>query len=275
MAETLINNSVWEEYTELETHSGGPHITPLKAENIPILPITTTNFTSIIFLIWVIIFSVMAGKAISKWASKLKTWVLSFVDVTYTFLIESFDWDRTYARKYYPLIMWVFILIFFGNLFWLIIDWLGFSFPAIHYYVRPIFSDLASTLPLAIITVVYSLIIAWRSNGVGPTIKSYAFNWTGDSIPDKAINVFVGWLHFIGVPSTMASLALRLFWNIFAWVILIAVLAYLWTLATESVFGFWVLLTIPFWFFELFVSFVQAAVFAMLMVATFKQAQEH
>jgi len=36
------------------------------------------------------------------------------------------------------------------------------------------------------------------------------------------------------------------------------------------------ILTIPFWFFEVFVAFVQAIVFSSLMVAYFKQsAEEH
>lgn len=45
-------------------------------------------------------------------------------------------------------------------------------------------------------------------------------------------------------------------------------------MATSGAFGIGALLTIPFWFFELFVAFVQAAVFSMLMIALFKQAHE-
>ena len=248
---------------------------PLKATDVPGLPITTTNLTSVVFLLMILVFSVLAGSAIKKTVSKLKTWVLAFVDVSYQFLIDTFDGDREYANRYYGLIMWVFILILFGNLLGLVIDWLGFSFPWIHYYARPIFSDLASTVPLAIIVVVYSLIIASKAHGVGSTVKSYAFNWTWEGIATKMINVFVGWLHFIGVPSSMASLALRLFGNIFAGVVLISVLFYLGSIASQQLWWAWVLVTTPFWFFEIFVSFVQATVFTMLTIAAFKQAHEH
>ncbi len=260
--------------TTTEVVKEGPHIMGIKADYIPGLPITTTNLTSILFLLMILALGIYAKWAVAKIGGKLRTAIVSFVDFTYQFLIDSFDGDRAYARAYYPLIMWVFVIIFFWNLFWLVIDWLGFIVPSIHYVARPIFSDLASTLPLALLTVWYSLYISSKLHGVGHVTKWYLFNWSGSSVAEKAVNVFVWWLHIIGIPSSVASLALRLFWNIFAWVVLIAVLAYLGDFATQS-FG-WVgmLMTIPFWFFELFVAFVQAAVFAMLMVATFKQAHD-
>jgi len=80
---------------------------------------------------------------------------MSFVDFFYQFMIDSFDGDRKYARKFFPLVAGVFILILGANIFGLVIDMLGAVIPSIHYYVRPIFSDLASTLPLALLTVLY------------------------------------------------------------------------------------------------------------------------
>jgi len=125
------------------------------------------------------------------------------------------------------------VIIFFGNLFGLVIDWFGTFIPAVHTYFRPIHSDLATTVPLAITAVVYSLYIAGKYNGVGHTAKGYLFNWSGNSVAEKCVNVFVGWLHMVGIPSTMASLSLRLFGNIFAGIILISVLGYLGGMATS------------------------------------------
>lgn len=261
------------EYVE-ETSHEGPHIMPIKADYVPGLPITTTSLTTTIFLIFVLLFGIYAKKVVVAGTGLLRTAIVSFVDFTYNFLIDSFDGDRAYARAYYPLIFWVFVLIFFWNIFGLMIDWIGFFIPSIHYVARPIFSDLASTLPLAILTVWYSFYISSKVHGIGHVAKWYAFNWTGDTIGEKAVNVFVWWLHFIGIPSSIASLALRLFGNIFAWVVLIAVLAFLGDFATQSLGWVWVLMTLPFWFFELFVAFIQAAVFTMLMVAAFKQSHE-
>ena len=270
----LMKSELKTEEYKAETSHEGPHIMWLKADYLPGLPITTTNFTSILFLFLILALALYAKSVVTRLWGGLRTAIVSFVDVSYQFLIDSFDGDRAYARKYYPLIMWVFVVILFGNLFGLVIDWFGFSIPSIHYYFRPIFSDLASTIPFAVITVVYSLYIASKAHGVWHTAKGYLFNWSWNGVWEKAVNVFVGWLHLVGVPSSVASLALRLFGNIFAGVVLIAVLGYLWRLATEFFFWVGVLLTLPFRFFEIFVAFVQAAVFAMLMVATFKQAHE-
>lgn len=253
----------------------GPHITPIKADYISDnIGITTTTFTTFLFLILVVAFVSKAKAVLKKWSWLLRTAVMSFVDFFYQFLINAFDGDRKYARLYFPLIVGFFVMIFFANLFGLVIDMIGIIIPSIHYYVRPIFSDLASTLPLALFTVVFSLILAIKHNGWTHTLRAYLFNWSGNSISEKAINVFVGWLHIIGLFSTVASLALRLFGNIFAGIILIAVLLYLGVLATSAIGWVGAFLTIPFWFFELFVSFIQAAVFAMLMIAIFKQSHE-
>ena len=86
----------------------------------------------------------------------------------------------------------------------------------------------------------------------------------------KCINTFVGWLHFVGLPATLASLSLRLFGNIFAGIVLIGVISYLLATATGSLFEAGRLLAIPFWFFEVFVALIQAIVFAFLMIAYFK-----
>jgi F-type H+-transporting ATPase subunit a len=91
---------------------------------------------------------------------------------------------------------------------------------------------------------------------------------------EKCINVFVGWLHAIGLIATLGSLSLRLFGNIFAGIVLIGVISYLMATATGSVFEIGRLAVIPFWFFEVFVALIQAIVFAFLMIAYFKGAAE-
>jgi len=277
---TSVTNweSIWAQSineTHAETSHEGPHIVSMKSDYIVDgLPITATVFTSILFLIWVFLFCIKAKWLIQKTGWRLRTGVISFIDFFYNFMVDSFDGDKEYAKMYFPLIAGFFVIIFFGNLFWLVIDWFGTFIPSVHYYFRPIHSDLATTVPLALTAVIYSLYIAGKHNGFGHTAKGYLFHWSGNSIAEKCVNVFVWWLHFVWIPSTMASLSLRLFGNIFAGIILISVLGYLGAMATSWVFGIGVLLTIPFWFFELFVAFVQAAVFSMLMIALFKQAHD-
>jgi len=156
--------------------------------------------------------------------SKLKLFFLTFTKFFDDQLRDAFDGDKKQARKYYPLIVGMFFLILFGNLFGLVIDWFGMSVvPQLLYYMRPMHSDLNTTLVLSLVTVVYMLKVQISSQGAGGALKSYLFDFRGDNFLEKCIGVFVGWLHAIGVLATTASLALRLFGNIFAGIILIGV----------------------------------------------------
>ncbi len=240
-------------------------------------PISNTVVTTFVFLLMVIVFSFFAKKAlVSEKKSRLKLGVLSFVKFFDGFLSEWFWDDKKMAREFFPLIVWFFIIILWGNLFGLIVDWVGTSItPSLFYVMRPMHSDVNTTLVLSIITLYVLLFVSVRSQGLGGTLKSYFFNFTGKSIAEKCINVAVGWLHFIGLPATVISLSLRLFGNIFAGVVLLGVLTFLLANGTAAVFEIGRLWAIPFWFFEVFVSLIQAIVFVWLMIAYFKQASEH
>ena len=238
--------------------------------------ITNITLTIFIFLIIVIVVGFFAKSALeNNKKSKLKLFFLTFTKFFDDQLRDAFDGDKQKARKYYPLIVGMFFLILFGNLFGLVIDWFGLSvMPSLLYYLRPMHSDLNTTLVLAAITVVYMLKIQIQTLGFGGTLKSYAFNFSGANFLEKCISVFVGWLHAIGVLATTASLSLRLFGNIFAGIILIGVVSALLAGATGWAFEVGRLAVTPLWFFEVFVALIQAIVFMYLMIAYFKGAGE-
>ncbi|MDD5769396.1 MAG: F0F1 ATP synthase subunit A [Candidatus Gracilibacteria bacterium] len=268
MTETQ-NNTI--ETTQEHT---GPHIPKIQGE-IVYGPISNTNITTFLFLIIVLVFSIFAKMALKKDNSKLKTAILDVVSVLDKNFIESFH-DKYFARAYLPLIGGIFFIVLFGNLFGLMIDWVGSSIsPTILHYLRPISSDLNTTLVLGIITVITFLGISLRHIGIGKTVKGYIFNFSGNNLTEKIINVFVGWLHFFSVPATIASLSLRLFGNIFAGIVLISVLSYLGVLMSSNLFEIGRFISIPFWFFEVFVAFIQAIVFAGLMISYFNQSKSH
>lgn len=261
------------ENKEVQTeHHVWPHIPKIQWEMV-YGPISNTNITSFLFLIIVLIVWIFAKNALKKENSKLKTACLNIVWVLDKEFSESFH-DKKFARAYLPLIGWFFVIILFWNLFGLLIDWAWASIsPTILAYLRPMHSDLNTSLVLGIITVIAFLYISIKYSWAKATAKWYFFNFSGESLVNKIINVFVWWLHLIWVPSTVASLSLRLFGNIFAWIILIWVLSYLWVLMTSSLFEVWRLISIPFWFFEVFVAFIQAVVFAWLMISYFNQSK--
>lgn len=250
-----------------------PHIPLIQGEQVW-GPISNVTVTIIVFALAVLAFSLAAKRSLAKGTGKLRTGVLTFVQFFDNYLRDTFG-DKKTARKFFPLIVGMFSIIFFGNLFGLIIDWTGISISeTILYYLRPMHSDLNTTLVLALVAVVSIIITQVKSHGGMSAAKSYFFNFHGENFMSKCINVFVGWLHLIGLPATLASLSLRLFGNIFAGIVLVGVITFLGALASAALFEIGRLLATPFWFFEVFVSLVQALVFAGLMIAYLKQAGE-
>ncbi len=263
------------DYTNQENiiHSW-PHIPTIQGEQIA-YGISNTVVTTFLFAIMVLIIVFFANKVLnSSKKSKLKTGILSFFKF-FDWYLRGVFWDKKIARMYFPLVVWIFIIVFFGNLFGLAIDWFWTSVSeSILHYIRPMHSDLNTTLVLALITVVSFLTVWIKTHWTKGVLKWYFFNFSWENIWAKLVNVFVWWLHLIGVPATLASLSLRLFWNIFAWIVLISVITYLWAWMTSWFFEVWRFLSIPFWFFEFFVAFVQSVVFAALIISYINQAKE-
>jgi F-type H+-transporting ATPase subunit a len=115
-------------------------------------------------------------------------------------------------------------------------------------------ADLNMTLALALISVVLTQFFGLRYAGLGYLKKFFNFS--------SPINVFVGILELVGEFSKIISFSFRLFGNIFAGEVLIAVMGFLLP----------VFLPIPFIAFELFIGGLQAYVFAMLSLVFFTMA---
>jgi F-type H+-transporting ATPase subunit a len=71
------------------------------------------------------------------------------------------------------------------------------------------------------------------------------------------------------------SLSFRLFGNIFAGIVLIGVITFLSGKLQVFDVRFGEILVLPFWFFELFVAFIQAFVFFLLTSTYLKEARSH
>ncbi|GAB4429796.1 MAG: F0F1 ATP synthase subunit A [Chloroflexi bacterium OHK40] len=115
-------------------------------------------------------------------------------------------------------------------------------------WLRPPSTDLNFTLALGLLSFVFFEYWGFRTLGIGYLKKFFNLN---------GVMSFVGIIEFISEIMKPISLALRLFGNIFAGEVLIAVLTFLVPLA----------LPMPIYGFEIFVGFIQALVFALLTVA--------
>lgn len=170
--------------------------------------------------------------------------------------------DRKKAVRFAPMILTIFFFILMSN-------WLGLL-PGVgsiqsngHPLFRAFTADLNGTLALAVFTVVLIQIYAIKELGVVNHLKHYF-----SDKPWNPINLFVGVLEIIGEFTKMLSLSLRLFGNVFAGEVLLAVIA--------SISGYLApVTTLPFYFMELFVGFIQAFVFTMLTIVFLSVATHH
>lgn len=128
----------------------------------------------------------------------------------------------------------------------------------IHQKMIPVFraatADLNTTLALAIISVFLTQVFGVAHLGLAYFKKFIDFS--------SPINFFVGALEIILEFAKIVSFAFRLFGNIFAGEVLLAVMTYLVAVAVPA----------PFYALELFVGFIQALVFSMLSLIFFNLA---
>jgi F-type H+-transporting ATPase subunit a len=251
----------------------GPHIPGLSGEFIDIY-VGPFGVTSTVFSTWILVGIVIALAltlffSVNKKKSRIKAFgknVVRRLDSHFTSLIG----DRATARKFFPVIASFFVFIFLANLLGLVFDWVGLIFPSTLHYLRPINSDLSTTLILGTSVIFLAQATSIIYKGFFSHFGHYLFNFSGNSIVEKIINVPIGWIHFIGEFTRILSLSVRLFCNIFAGIALIGIMAYLGTLLHAGFVGG--LLVLPFWFFEIFVAFLQAFIFMTLSGVYLKEA---
>jgi F-type H+-transporting ATPase subunit a len=256
-------------------HHAGPHIPGTQGEVIDGLSVMGFPVTNTILSTWIFMVFLFLGVAVLYTAlrtnglPRVRAFGIDMVSRLDDFLTNALS-EKRIARKFLPLVGWFFVFIFLGNVFGLIFDWINLSFPAMHAYLRPINSDMNTTVVLAVTTIFVAQMTGIFKKGLFHHFGHYLFNWSGSSLVEKIINVPVGWIHFLGEFTRILSLSVRLFANIFAWVALIGVMAYLGTLIPIGSVGG--ILVLPFWFFELLVAFLQAFIFMTLSGVYLKES---
>ncbi len=118
-------------------------------------------------------------------------------------------------------------------------------------------TDLNTTFALALITVSYAQYIGIKTIG----IKEYSKKFLNFS---NITSFFVGIMETVSEFSRIISYSFRLYGNIFAGEVVIAIMAFL----------FPVLLSFPFLLFEMFIGIIQALVFSMLSAVFYKLAMQ-
>ena len=248
-------------------------IPPLAAEtifHIQGLPVTNTYINSAIVLVLFLVLGLILRSRSKEIPDKVQNFAESLLETAMKY-IDQVTRNRKKSLKFLPIVGSLFFFILVSN-------WLGI-FPGIgsvgRWLVvhgeaelvplfRPVNTDLNTTLAMAVLGVAASHIFGvavigfWRYANkfvkLGDIWRS--FRRGGVSIFVAFVEFGVGLIEIISEVAKVVSLSLRLFGNIFAGEVLLTVMAGLIPFVVP----------LPFVFLELLVGFIQALVFAMLVL---------
>lgn len=243
-----------------EAQEAGIHVS-LAAEKLGEflgIPITNTLITSWIVIALLVVLGFWIGSRLKMTPGRLQTlfeWLVSFV---YDYVAETLE-SRKLARLFFPLLMTIFLFIFVGNMLHFLpgIGSIGFFHEdgGFSPLLRSVNTDLNVTLALTII--VFVIIEATGIAVLG--VFKYGSKFINLHSP---IGFVVGIIELFSEVARLISFSFRLYGNILAGEILILVAIYFIPYAGP----------VPLMAFEVFVGFIQAAIFAILTLFFIKIA---
>ncbi len=218
--------------------------------HIGFLPVTNTMLVTWVAMLFLVITSIIATWRVKAIPSGLQNFFELVIEAGYQ-TVEDLAHDKT--KLFFPIVMTFFLFIITANWMGLLPGFATIGLNEIHEgkkqfipLLRSINSDLNTTLALALISAITTHIFAIKFLG----IKNYLLRW----VSLNPIFLFVGILEIISEFTKIVSLSFRLFGNIFAGEVVLA--------TVSNIFAF--VIPLPFYFLEIIVGFVQAAVFMML-----------
>lgn len=217
-------------------------------------------------LLAVVTFSVLTALAIAvnRKQSLVPGFFQNFIEILIEKLLGVMDavfGKRNLSEKYFPLIATVFVFVMFSN-------WLGLL-PGVGSIIMregeagvPILrapsADLNFTIMLAIVAVLAVNIFGVAAIGFRGHFKKF-FNFS------SPILFFTGILELISEFVKIISFSFRLFGNVFAGEVLLTIIGFLLPYAVP----------LPFLFLEIFVGFIQAFIFSMLLMVFIAMSVSH
>jgi F0F1-type ATP synthase membrane subunit a len=153
--------------THATTEHAGPHIPSSKGEVIPGftiagLPITNTIFSTWIFMaVFFVLIAVFYTAITTKALPRVKALGLDIVGRIFSYATSLLG-SAQMARRYMWLLGGIIVIIFTGNMFGLILDWLVLISEKewLAAYLRPMYSDLSTTLVFSLTVIIVAQITA-------------------------------------------------------------------------------------------------------------------
>jgi F-type H+-transporting ATPase subunit a len=239
------------------------HLAPLALFHIGTIAVTNTLFTAVIVSLLLIVSAFFIGRSLKLTPSGFQTVLELLVMYPYTLVRETLENDAL-AERLFPLIMTIFLFVLSVNWFGLLpfVASIGVTeqvkgVSELVPFFYPGATDLNMTLALAFISFFAIEIAGIATIGVA----KYAHKFINFHSP---LDFMVGIIELVSEFVRIVSFSFRLFGNIFAGKVLVLVIM----LFVPFI------LPVPFLAFEAFVGFIQAAIFALLVLFFTKIAIE-
>lgn len=247
-------------HEEVGHEEGGIHIA-LSAERLGDyfgMPITNTLLMSWIVVVLLSTIAFATARKMKMVPGRLQAFFEFLFEGAYDYMTQTLE-NRDRARKYFPLIITVFLFIATANALEFTPGIGSITFTTSEGETVPLLrsmnTDLNMTLAITIIAVIAIEVAGVAALG----FFTYASKFLNFSSP---LNFIVGLIELVSEVSRLVSFSFRLFGNIFAGEVLIGVTAFFVPY----------LLPVPLMGFEVFVGIVQGIVFAMLILFFIKLA---
>ncbi len=225
------------------------------------VPITSTLLSTWLAILILAVIAVLVGRSLHMVPGRIQGMFEALINGVLTFMEEVFE-SKLLARKFFPLIMTIFLFIFVANIINLLpgMESIGLfrgdgENKEFIPFFEPANSDLNMTLALTLIV----FFVIEISGVVMLGVFKYAGKFINFSSP---INFLVGIIELFSELARLISFSFRLFGNIFAGKVLLLVV----------LFFVPYIVPVPFMLFEAFVGVIQAAIFALLTLFFIKIA---
>lgn len=222
-------------------------------------PISNTFFWSVLVTIFLIVSAIIFGRNLKLVPGKLQNIFEMLVDAAYDFVISIVGSEKK-AKRIFPLVFTMFFFVLFCNLLTFIPGQAAVSLQTSQGTVplfRAIIADYGLVFVMTLVSVIIMQIVTIAVSGPLAYISKF-FNFT------SPLNFFLGFMDLVGELAKVVSLSFRLFGNIFAGEVLVAVILFLAPF----------FLPLPFMFLSILTAVVQPFVFSVLTLVFISMASE-
>jgi F-type H+-transporting ATPase subunit a len=223
------------------------------------LPVTNTLVTSWAVLIVLFVVAIVIGSRLKLTPSRFQLLFEWLVEFIYDYVAETLE-SRELARIFFPYLATIFLFVFTSNLLEFLpgVGSVGFFSPAGAF--TPLFRSVNTDLNVTLMLAIVSFLTIEVTGIVVIGVWKYAGKFI--NVTHGAIPFVVGIIELFSEIARIISFSFRLFGNIFAGEVLILVVTYFIPFIGP----------VPIMAFEIFVGFVQAAIFSLLTLFFIKIA---